>query len=168
MKYFAYGSNIKLSHFRAFIKTFGGNPAEITDPRHAILRGYRLRTNHYSSLHGAAACNIELSPADHVEGVVMTITEDVLRLLRVKEGAPAVYQEIDVDLALPKSCKAFTYVVTPQYALHEDFAVTAEYRNLILHGAKKFNFSPEYQEALRKQLKIMPSLRYYPRQKVGS
>lgn len=94
----------------------------------------------------------------------MTITDDVLRLLRVKEGAPTVYQEINVNLESPKGCHAFTYRVTPQYALDEDFAVTAEYRNLILHGAKKFNFSPEYKETLRKQLNIMPSLRYYPRE----
>ena len=101
MHYFAYGSNINLTHLRAFIKIFGDNRTEITESRRAILRGYRLRTNHYSSLHGAGACNIEPLPSDHVEGVVITITDDVLRLLREKEGASVVYQEIDIKWESP-------------------------------------------------------------------
>lgn len=92
----------------------------------------------------------------------MTITPEILDKLRFKEGCPGVYEEIDINLELTRGrgLSAFTYIINPKMALQDDFGVTANYRRLILAGAKKFNFSPQYQEALRQELKIVPSLRF--------
>ena len=161
MLYFAYGSNINLKHFMAYLDTHDVDPAEISAAEHARLLDYRLRTNYFAASHGAGACNIEADPGGCIEGVLMTISEAVRDALRLKEGFPQRYEEIEVIVHTASAqapVRALTYVVASEHRLDTDLPVTARYRNLILAGAKQFNFTEEYQNNLRHQLQIAPPL----------
>ncbi len=161
MNYFAYGSNTNLSHLVEYLNTHGVTPDNELKAEYAHLDGYRLRTNYFAAGHGAGACNIEPAPDHHVEGVVMAITPSMQDVLRLKEGFPHRYHEIEVIVHTATAqapVRAVTYVVTPMHRLDVDLPVTARYRGLILDGAKHFRFSKRYQRQLRKLLRTAPSL----------
>ena len=161
MNYFAYGSNTNLDHLAEYLDTHGVTLDNEQKAEYAQLEGYRLRTNYFASSQGAGACNIELAPDHQVEGVVMAITPAIQNALRVKEGCPHRYEEIDVIVhtaATQAAVRALTYVVTPTHHLDVDLPVTARYRGLILDGAKHFGFTKGYQQQLRRLLRTAPSL----------
>jgi len=162
MNYFAYGSNINLDHLKDYLYTHGVGSAVIQVAERTRLDDYRLRTNYFASSHNAGACNIEPDPGSYVVGVLMIISEAVRDALRVKEGYPHRYTELDVHVFSKKAkrpLRALTYVVTPEHRLDTDLPVTARYREIILAGARDFEFTQEYQDDLRQQLKIAPSLK---------
>ena len=151
MYYFAYGSNINLDHLTEYLDTQGATPDTDLGGQHALLHNFRLRTNYFAGTHGAGACNIEPAPGHSVEGVVMSITEAIQDALRLKEGFPLRYHEIEVIVhtaATQEPVRALTYVVTPAHRLDVDLPVTARYRQLILDGARHFGFSKSYQRPL--------------------
>ena len=162
MMYFAYGSNINLDHLSDYLGTHGVTLDTELGGQHALLYDHRLRTNYFASTHLAGACNIEPAQGYHVEGVLWTITPAAQDALRLKEGFPLRYHEIDVIVhtaATQASVRALTYVVTPAHRLEVDLPVTAQYRALILAGAKHFGFSESYQQELRRMLRTAPSLK---------
>lgn len=165
MLYFAYGSNLNLDHLTDYLDTHGVTLDTELKAEHALVHNFRFRTNYYSASHGAGACNIEPASGHHVDGVIMTITRAMQEALRVKEGYPHRYDEIEVEVhtaATQEPVRALTYMVTPTHRLDVDLPVTARYRNLILAGAKQFSFSAKYQRALHRQLRVMPSLGLHP------
>lgn len=162
MMYFAYGSNMNAPHLAEYLDTHGVTLDTELRGQHALLQNYRLRTNYFARSHGAGACNIEPARDHHVEGVVIEITPAIQDVLRVKEGFPHGYEEIDVDVdtaSTQASVRALTYIVTPAHRLDVDLPVTARYRDLILAGAKHFDFSVKYQRRLHRQLQTVPWLR---------
>ena len=170
MMYFGYGSNINLSHLTDYLGTHGMKLDTELRGRHALLHGYRLRSNYYASSHGAGACNIEPAQGKCVEGVIIETTPAMQDALRLKEGFPLRYHEIEVVVltaSTQASVRALTYVVTPTHCLDVDLPVTPRYRALILAGAKHFGFSESYQEALRNELRTAPSLLTIPSQDVS-
>ena len=96
MLYFAYGSNLNFPHVIDFLGTHGVTLDTEVCGQHAFLHDYRLRTNYFASTHGAGACNIEPVPDHHAEGVAIAITPAVQDALRIQEGHPHCYVEIDV------------------------------------------------------------------------
>ena len=93
---------------------YGVGVDDLKNPRRAVLRRYRLRTNYYSGAHRAGACNVEPDEDHHVEGVVMGISEGVRDILRAKEGFPACYEETEIEVQTStESVSAFTYIVSP-------------------------------------------------------
>ena len=156
MNYFAFGSNISVFHLIDLLTEHGVEVDDLNNPRRAVLRGYRLRTNYYSGAHRAGAANIELAEGHNVEGVVMSISEGVRDILRAKEGFPACYEETEIKVQISTgSVSAFTYIVSPARQLAIDLPVTPEYRQLILDGARMFEFTSSYQRQLRGILKPM-------------
>ncbi len=165
MLYFAYGSNINLDHLHEHLSTHGVKLDTELQPEHAILPNYRLRTNYFAGSHSAGACNIEPASDHRVEGVVITITPAIQAALRVKEGYPRCYEEFEVDVHTASAqapVQALTYIVATAHQLEDDLPVTARYRELILTGAKHFEFTNSYQEMLRNKLQIAPILRAIP------
>ena len=161
MNYFAYGSNVNLDHFTDYLSTHGVTIDTELQAEAARLEGYALRTNYFAGSHRAGACNIEPAPGHHVEGVIITITTAIQEILRVKEGHPRRYEEIEVEVHTASTqapVRVLTYVVTPTHRLDVDLPVTARYRALILAGAKHFRFSKSYQEELRSRLRTAESL----------
>jgi hypothetical protein len=164
MNYFAYGSNLNTDHLRSWLSRWGVDPEELGPARQAILPGYRLRTNYLRSF-GVGACNIEPRPRSRVEGIVMTVTPSIREVLRLKEGHPHRYAEIKIAVApfgKQRTVRAFTYIVTHQFALHFDVPVTQEYRRLILEGAASHRLSPHYQRHLRRMLRPLSHERVSP------
>ena len=155
MLYFAYGSNMDLDHLRAYLDTHGAALDTDLDAQSAQLLGYRLRTNYFAQSHGAGACNIEPSSTQHVEGVLMAVTSAIRNVLRIKEGYPSQYEEIEVIVqdASEAAVKAFTYIVAARHRLDIDLPVTARYRAFVLTGAKHFQFSDSYQKQLGRLLR---------------
>lgn len=159
MRYFAYGSNMHLGHLRQWVRSQGRDPADIRRPRHAVLRGYRLRTNYLSAGHGTGAANIEPAGGHVVEGVVVNVTPAIQTLLRRKEGWPCCYEEVRVTVETEHSGQqvdAFSFVVTDRLRLPMDLPVTPEYAGLILEAAAEFRFSRAYQQRLRRLLRTTP------------
>jgi len=159
MDYFAYGSNMSVFHLLRLIAEHGVGFDDLKNPRRAVLRGYRLRTNYYSGAHRAGAANIESAEDHNVEGVVMGISEGVRDILRAKEGFPACYEEIAIKVQTSTgSVPAYTYVVSPARQLAVDLPVTPAYRQTILDGARMFQFSQNYQRYLQRALKPIRSM----------
>ena len=170
MNYFAYGSNINLDHLSDYLSTHGVSIDTELQAEAARLEGYALRTNYFASSHRAGACNIEPAADHHVEGVVMAITPAIRDALRLKEGFPLRYHEIEVIVrtaSTQEPVRAVTYVVTTTHRLDVDLPVTVRYRRLILAGAKQFNFSESYQRELHQRLWTAPSLLTIPSQDVS-
>lgn len=150
MTYFAYGSNINLAHLRWYLALHGiDHHDHVGEIRRAILHDHRLRTNYLTWDGLTGACNIKPAEGHAVEGLVMTITERVQYALRVKEGHPRCYEETPIKLMVgSKPITAFTYIVVPDRQLPCDVPVSHEYRQLILDGARKARFSPQYRRHL--------------------
>ena len=152
MRYFAYGSNLNSGHLQSWIRRFGVQADAVTDPRPATLRDYLLRTNYLSGTHDAGACNIEPSEEAVVEGVLMSITQDVLEALKAKEGHP--HRCFDRQVAVHvdgarTAVRAVTFVVSRDRRLDYDLPVSRAYRDLILVGADEAGLSAKYQKQLR-------------------
>ena len=159
IEYFAYGSNINLRHLRSCLSRFGLEPEGAMNPRRGVVRDYRLRTNYLSCVHNAGAANIEPSPGDAVEGVVMKITPECWAALMLKEGCPSRYIDASVDVYVPRTratVSAVTFVVNPDCRLDYEVPVTQKYRDLILAGAQDAGLSRDYQKQLRRILKPAP------------
>ncbi len=155
MNYLAYGSNINIEHFSAYLADHGVDPNDVANCRHATLFDYRLRTNYYAAAHRAGACNIEFAKKEIVQGVVMKITPAVREVLRVKEGWPTCYEEVEVRVTTSiAEISAFTYIVNPSRRLDVDLPVARYYRDYILSGAKRWGFSKAYRDHLQHLLKI--------------
>ena len=160
MDYFAYGSNMNLSHLRDWLRRFGVEPEGVSNPRRVILPDHCLRTNSLTAS-GLGAANVESSPGDVVEGILLAISPEVLEALRAKEGWPHRYDEIAVEVVVPsghRTSPALTYRVTPEHALPFDVPVSSRYRALILDGAKTARLSRAYQSHLRAMLKTPPMM----------
>ena len=155
LTYFAYGSNANILYFTHYLEACGTSPAGLRNEQHAILHGYRFRTNCLTESSGGAA-NIEPHEGARVEGVAMEIAPEILKVLRDKEDYPAGYREITVAVEVPawkrKDVEAFTYVVTRKFELPFDQPVSIEYRHLIMAGAQQFKFSESYREYLGEKL----------------
>lgn len=150
MRYFAYGSNLNLPHLSSWVRLFGVNPDEITNPRRAVLGDHQLRTN-YLTTNGLGAANIEPAKGGAVEGLQLTITPAVHAALRAKEGHPIRYTEEEVLVTVPgrtRRVRALTYVVTPDHCLPVDMPVSDNYRRLVLDGARACRLSRIYQTRL--------------------
>jgi len=154
--YCAYGSNICVQHFRGYLARHGVDPGYAHNPRRAILFGYRFRTNYRSVIHGAGAASVETAPEQAVAGVLYELTKLARHALRVKEGWPVRYEEIKIEVKIVDTDEivdALTYIVTPEYRLPFELPVTRHYRDLILEGAARFDFSQTYQRRLRRVLR---------------
>lgn len=154
MLYFAYGSNLNLDHLADWLARCNILDATPEYYGRAILHGYQFRTN-YLRTSGAGAANIEPSDSEQVEGLLIRICGDIQQALRVKEGHPVRYRELDVEVEDTdgEAVSAMTYTVTPKYKLADDQLVMKRYRNLILDGAATAELSEGYQAALSRILR---------------
>ena len=157
MLYFAYGSNLNTNLLAIHLTDCGVDPNGVQDSRPAILMDHKLRTNYFSIAHGAGACNIEPAPGNVVEGVVMDVTDSIREVLRIKEGHPQRYEEIEIEvIILPAKTKVttFTYIVIATQRLDRDQPVSSEYRRVVLDGAKAVGLNRDNCLYLRKEVVV--------------
>lgn len=154
-RYFGYGSNMNMAALRNWVADRSPRPIRLDQPRLATLHNYRFRTNFYSITHGAGAANIEPAEGDEVEGVLLEIDTELRKLLRRKEGWPNIYQEHEVLVTTNgdgRLQRAVTFMVAPDWQLHDDLAVSGEYRETILEASRQLPLSPSYQKLLARVL----------------
>ncbi len=153
--YFGYGSNMNVLYLKHYLEACGASPRGLGNQQRAILHGYRFRTNCLTESSGGAA-NIEPHEGSKVEGVIVEVSPEILKVLRDKEDWPDGYKEITVSVEVPalkrNDVPAFTYIVTQKYALPFDQPVSLDYRHIILAGAHRLGLSEAYCQHLEKQL----------------
>ena len=160
MHYFAYGSNLNLVHLHDYVTNHDVDTEGFGVHEVAILEDRQLRTNYVSSTHGAGACNIEPSEGSTVEGLVMEISSAIREVLRIKEGWPDRYQEVEVEVLVndaDEPLRAIIYIVAPDHRLDVDMPVTPRYRRIVLDGARAAGLSDLYQEQLAGLLRTTES-----------
>jgi len=162
MHYFAFGSNMNLPHLRHYAASLDVDSDGISRGCHATLHDHRLRTNYVSRVHKAGACNIEPTPGQTVEGLVMQISPAIRKVLQAKEGWPHRYQEVEVEVLTSNQrepLRAITYVVAPNNRLDVDMPVLPKYRSIVLAGAQAVGVSEAYQQELHELLQVTNPLR---------
>jgi len=102
--YFAYGSNLYIPQMLARV-------GEWKTSKKALLRGWRLKFNHYSKRWCAGTANIvkTKNPNDVVHGVIYLLNRQKLKVLSKYEGKSARLQKITVE-SEEKGIEAKTYI----------------------------------------------------------
>lgn len=156
--YFAYGSNMNQQDLDKYCINRQRPRIDLItkNPRTGILKKYRLDFNYYSSTRGGGAANLEgpLEPDSNefVEGVLFELTEDEMKTINSKEGAPNYYHQIDVMVALKnggevRNVKTYTVVENRKVPFTPP---TKEYKQIMIDGAKAFNLSTGWIQKLEK------------------
>ena len=152
-EYFSYGSNLDQESLDIFCQKVKRPliPLRQKNPKHAVLKGYRLDFNYYSPLMGGGAANLEPDPREEVEGIVFTLTDEDMETLDLRERAPDYFKRILVTVVLNDgrslegivaycACEGRKAPYTPP--IHE-------YKSSILKGAEAFDLSPSWLTKLR-------------------
>lgn len=141
--YFAYGSNLDQEGMR---RRVGG----WLDLKPAILRGYRLVFNVFSSSWRGGVANIEESPGSVVYGAVYLLEESQLEKLDKYEGVPHLYHRRKITVeAGGTPLEAYVYVATnPRPKL----APSASYLALVLKGLRKLGYSEDIIQSVKAQV----------------
>lgn len=140
--YFAYGSNMDK------------NQMKDRCPEHrfisvAILEGYKLVYDGYSSIRKGAVANIVESPDEIVYGVLYEISKEDKERLDRFEGVPDYYKikNVKVKDREGKEYIAITYYREPL----EEGLPSEEYQNTIVDAAIELGFPQEYIEKYLKK-----------------
>jgi hypothetical protein len=146
IRYFAYGSNMNEEHLTQWCLERGYSPVTALKREVAVLKGWRLEFNYYSSRWGAGAANIVRDEKGEAWGILMELTEKDYEKIRCKEGYPNYYDEIIVDV-LTRDGKLLTNVKTFKVVRSRESKEytppTREYLNLLIEAAINNNF-PQY------------------------
>jgi len=138
--YFAYGSNLDTEGMRKRVGSW-------YDLKKALLRGYKLVFNVYSSSWRGGVANIVEDSQSVVYGAAYLLDEEQLQKLDRYEGVPHLYQRRKVVIELEgKPVEAFVYIGSnPRQAL----TPSNEYIALMLRGLKKLGYPDEVLKQVR-------------------
>jgi len=161
VNYFAFGSSMSSAVIR---KRLGwGNRekfAQLTTPRPAILKGYRLMFSLVEPEDGPAdvRANIVADPTQSVEGVVYRMSKQTVDFLDYKSNnssrRPVTVELHEKDKDKPVEVEAEAYVVA---AAGDPGTPSREYLGHMLDGAREHGLSPEYIAKLEQELAIVKS-----------
>ena len=144
MKYFAYGSNMKLAQMKS--RCTGAN--KIGNGR---LNNYEICFPRKSpSRQGKGVASICEKAGAYVEGVLFELTNSDLNRLDQYEGVPKIYLRKSVTLLINdgRVIAAETYVANPMEGA--PFKPSKAYIDAIIEGAIENGLSQDYVEELRK------------------
>lgn len=156
-KYFAYGSNMDKDDLDRWCNK--NNFPKIT-PKSIIpakLSDYRLEFNYFSSSRRCGTANIMKEENGVVYGLLIEIDDNDIQTIRIKEGCPNNYEEMEVcvnSLEGNKIGKAITYKVIKNKQLNYHQPPSKDYLCLIISNATKYGFPSSYIEDL-KQIKTI-------------
>ena len=139
--YFAYGSNLDQDAMKRRIKYWH-------DLKPAILRGFKLVFDHYSSSWGGGVADVVESEGDIVYGGAYLLDESQLQTLDRYEGVPHIYNRRKVRVEVEgREVEAFVYVVSNP---RKHIAPSPEYLSRIIRGLKKLGYGDEVIEKVRR------------------
>ena len=147
MYYFAYGSNMDKEDLDKWCEEKGHPKIKFLSVLPAKLKGYKLTFNYFSTSRNGGAANIMKSEGDCVYGLLIELTEDDLKTIRIKEGCPNNYKEIEVsveefDGTVVQGVK--TYKVVKEHEKIKHQPPTKYYMQLIIRNARRYNFPDNY------------------------
>ncbi|MCX8166848.1 MAG: gamma-glutamylcyclotransferase [Candidatus Micrarchaeota archaeon] len=138
LKYFAYGSNLKLDHLTKRIER-----QEIIKPSFvAVLNDHKLIFPRYSRLYNGGVASVKPSPNNVVCGAVFELTEKELKKLDRYEGFPSFYtrKKIRVMDLHGNYHDVITYIANEE----GNYQPSRLYLDIIIQGAKECNLPKEY------------------------
>ncbi|MDW8062817.1 MAG: gamma-glutamylcyclotransferase family protein [Candidatus Caldarchaeum sp.] len=132
--YFAYGSNLDQEGMKKRV----GSWREI---RPAVLKGYRLVFNVYSSSWRGGVANVVEDPDSSVYGAVYLLEESQLEKLDRYEGVPHLYhrRKVLVDVG-GSQVEAYIYVGTNP---RQRIIASTEYVALLVKGLRRLGFGED-------------------------
>ena len=138
--YFAYGSNLCTSDWSHWCERNGFESSGLSPVCPAFLPDYKLHFSHFSRSRNGGALNVLSSVGHVVEGVLMKADRDTWRALKRKEGAPNVYEAVEMTV-LDEDGSQFSAIV---YVLKADrvqsyVKPTDEYVNVVQEGLEEFD-----------------------------
>lgn len=114
---FAYGSNMNPDDLRGWLVERGYRADGILQVERAVLPGYRLIWNYYSTTRNGGAANIEPWEGRELPGVALRVDSETFKAIDQKEGHPDYYDRGDsprtVRLHSGQLVKAWVYVAVP-------------------------------------------------------
>ena len=143
LKYFAYGSNLCTRRLTDRVPSTRFQAV-------ATLHGFQLSFARGRALDGSGKCNVFETGCENdvVYGALFDIALEEKAALDEIEGAGYGYAPIEVQIVVA-GCEASAYTyVTPQGSRHDTLAPYDWYRDLVLSGAKHFQFPSLYLKAL--------------------
>jgi hypothetical protein len=149
VRYFAYGSSMSPVDFGQLMgwqETELGKFIEVTTPKRAILKGYRLEFNrpskHDPQREGRA--NIVPDPNGQVEGVLYRLSRTGFEFL--DKHQTGYRREIVRVLEDGREVDALAFIAEES---REGLVPSRSYLERLLLGAQQWKLSPEYQERLK-------------------
>jgi len=139
--YFAYGSNLDQEGMRKRIKNW-------YDLKPAVLRGFKLVFDYYSSSWGGGVADVVESEGGMVYGGAYLLDESQLKILDKYEGVPHIYSRRKVNVEIEgKPVEAFIYVVRNP---RKYITPSTEYVSRMIRGLKKLGYGEDVIERVRK------------------
>ena len=154
MRYFAYGSNMHEGDLARWCREHGYKPITPLSREVAVLRGWKLVFNYYSTTRGGGAANIKPQEGGEVWGILMELSEEDYEIIRRKEGAPHYYEEITVSVVTRDGRivdNVKTFRVVKERESGGFIPPTREYINLLIEAAEEHQF-PEYYTRMLKSI----------------
>ncbi len=138
--YFAYGSNLCSSDWIEWCERNGFDSSGLSPVCVGFLPDHELHFSHFSSSRKGGALNVVPSIGHVVEGVLMQADRETWRALQCKEGAPNVYEAVEMTV-LNEAGSQFSAVV---YVLKADrvqpyVKPTDEYVAVVKKGLEMFD-----------------------------
>ena len=149
--YFAYGSNMSNSDLDQWCKSKGYKEIDIESKLKAILYGYELSFNYYSTGRKGGAANIMEKPDGQVMGLLYELDNDDFIKISEKEGSPYYYHEIKIQIKLEgkQVDNVSTFKVIKAREKDTFQTPTKIYMSLIISAAEENNFDKSYIEKLK-------------------
>lgn len=153
INYFAYGSNMDEEDLNRWCRERGYSPIKPLEVKVAVLKGFKLVFNYYSSTRRCGVANVVPSEGDEVWGLLLKISSEDYQKIKKKEGCCQVYKEVEVEVVtVDDGCtvRAKTFVVAKELQLREHQPPSRYYLNLLIEAARKHLFPREYVEKLER------------------
>ncbi|MEM2224894.1 MAG: gamma-glutamylcyclotransferase family protein [Candidatus Caldarchaeum sp.] len=138
--YFAYGSNLDQEGMKRRVGRWH-------DLKPALLKGYRLVFDVYSSSWRGGVANVREDEKSVVYGAAYLLDEEQLEKLDRYEGVPHLYHRRKVVIEIDGSpAEAFIYVGSNP---RSSVIPSSEYLSLMIRGLKKIGYGDEVVKAVR-------------------
>ena len=150
---FAYGSNMDLADLRRWFRDRNRDVNGIHSHQYAVLPGYRLVWNYYSSGRRGGAANIELQAGRELPGVALQVDSTALAAIDAKEGHPSYYNRGDrmmpIRLGDGRVVGAWVYIARPERCSAAPVRPRRDYLGLMIAAAEQYQFPDWYLNELR-------------------
>lgn len=149
--YFTYGSNMSKYDLDRWCIEKGYKEIKIYSKLKAVLHGYELSFNYYSTSRKAGAANIMENPIEYVIGLLYELDHEGFIKIAEKEGSPNYYSEIKIKIKVDgeqlDNISTFKVIKAREKSTFQ--RPTKHYMSLIISAAEENNFDKAYIDKLK-------------------